>query len=153
MNVLCPGVFMESTLPFCENMIEVVIHLIKEEPFICLRQIKRNAYWRRVFNIALIFFKTKTTEIASAFYNSEGKVVLNIKLLKLWKRKSEEISHVIFYYIHRHCVKSVQIQNFFWSVFSCVQNQYRELRSIQENTDQKKLCIWILFTLCRISLS
>ena len=35
-----------------------------------------------------------------------------------------------------HCVKSVQIRSFFWSVF------WR----IQENTDQKKLRIWTHFT-------
>ena len=52
-----------------------------------------------------------------------------------------------------HCVKSVQIRSFFWSVFSCIQTQYRDLRSkspysvrIQENADQKKLSIWTLFT-------
>ena len=43
-----------------------------------------------------------------------------------------------------HCVKSVQIRSYFWSVFSCIRNQYGDLRSksrysvrIQENTDQK----------------
>ena len=44
-----------------------------------------------------------------------------------------------------HCVKSVQIQSIFWSVFSCIRTEYGDLRSkypysvrIQENTDQKK---------------
>ena len=52
-----------------------------------------------------------------------------------------------------HCVKSVQIRSFFWSVFSRIRNEYREIRSISlysvrmpENTDQKKLRIWTLFT-------
>ena len=51
-----------------------------------------------------------------------------------------------------HCVKSVQIRSFFWSVFFCIRTEYGNLRSkspysvrIQENTDQKKLCIWSLF--------
>ena len=42
---------------------------------------------------------------------------------------------------------------FFWSVFPCIWNEYGDLRSkspysvrIQENTDQKKLRIWTLFT-------
>ena len=54
-----------------------------------------------------------------------------------------------------HCVKSVQIQSFFWSVCSCIQTEYGETGSIspysvqvQENTDQKKLLIWTLFTQC-----
>ena len=51
-----------------------------------------------------------------------------------------------------HCVKSVQIRSFFWSVFSHVRAEYGEVRSIspysvriRENTDQKKLRIWTLF--------
>ena len=41
-----------------------------------------------------------------------------------------------------HCVKSVQIRSFFWSVFSRIQTEYREIRSIslysvrmRENTE------------------
>ena len=44
-----------------------------------------------------------------------------------------------------HCVKNVQIQSFFWSLFSRIRTKYRDLfrRSphavrIRENTDQKK---------------
>ena len=43
-----------------------------------------------------------------------------------------------------HCVKSVQIWSYFWSVFTCIRTEYEDLRStspysvrIQENTDQK----------------
>ena len=53
----------------------------------------------------------------------------------------------------KHCVKSVQIGSFFWSVFSRIWNEYGDLQSkspysvqIRENTDQKKLPIWTLFT-------
>ena len=28
-----------------------------------------------------------------------------------------------------HCVKSVQIRSFFWSVFSCIQSEYRKIRT------------------------
>ena len=52
-----------------------------------------------------------------------------------------------------HCVKSVQIRSFFWTTFSCIRIKYGEMRSISpysvrmwENTDQKKLSIWALFT-------
>ena len=52
-----------------------------------------------------------------------------------------------------HCVKSVQIRNNFWSVFSRIRAEYVEIRSISpysvrmwENTDQKLLRIWTLFT-------
>ena len=60
-----------------------------------------------------------------------------------------EVSH----YSLNHCVKSVQIQGFFWSVFSCIWTDYVDLLSkwpysvgIEENTDQKKVSIWTLFT-------
>ena len=42
--------------------------------------------------------------------------------------------------------RSVQIQSFFWSVFSCIRAEY--LVRIQENTDQEKLRISTLFTQC-----
>ena len=29
----------------------------------------------------------------------------------------------------RHCVKSVQIQSYFWSVFSCIRTEYRKIRT------------------------
>ena len=52
-----------------------------------------------------------------------------------------------------HCVKSVQIRSFFWSVFSRIRTEYREILSIypysvpmRENADQKKLRIWTIFT-------
>ena len=47
-----------------------------------------------------------------------------------------------------HCVESVQIRSFFWSIFSRIRSEYGEIRSMRENTDQIKLCIWTLFTQC-----
>ena len=51
-----------------------------------------------------------------------------------------------------HCLKSVQICSFFWSVFFRIQTAYEEIRGIsrysvrmRKNTDQKKLRIWTLF--------
>ena len=50
-------------------------------------------------------------------------------------------------------MNSVQIRSFIWSVFSCIRTEYGDLRCksvrIQENTDQKKLRIWTLFTQCQ----
>ena len=54
---------------------------------------------------------------------------------------------------YMHCVKSVQIWSFFWSVFSRIWIEYVDLLrksqySVQvwENMDQKKLRIWTFFT-------
>ena len=56
-----------------------------------------------------------------------------------------------------HCVKSVQTQSFFWSVFSRIRTEYGEILRISpysvrmwENTGQKKLRIRTLFTQCFI---
>ena len=59
------------------------------------------------------------------------------------------------YFINLHCVKIVQIQRFFWSVFSSIRTEYGDLLRkcpysvrIQENTDQKNVRFWTLFTQC-----
>ena len=56
-----------------------------------------------------------------------------------------------------YCVKSFQIRSFFWSVFSHVWTEYREILRIspysvriKKNKVQKKLRIWTLFTQCFI---
>ena len=54
-------------------------------------------------------------------------------------------------------MKSVQIRSFIWSIFSRIWIEYGEIRtislySVRENTDQKKLCIWTLFTQCYLSV-
>ena len=58
---------------------------------------------------------------------------------------------------HQHCVKSVQIRIFFFSTFSRILTEYGDLLRkslywvrLRENTDQKKLCIWTLFTQCKL---
>ena len=32
-------------------------------------------------------------------------------------------------YINPHCVKSIQIRSYFWSLFSCIQSEYRKIRA------------------------
>ena len=73
---------------------------------------------------------------------------LSLSSVKAWRYNS-------------HCVKSVQIRSFFWSVFSRIRAEYGEILCIppysvrmRENTAQKKLLIWALFTQClNLSLS
>ena len=54
-----------------------------------------------------------------------------------------------------HCVKSVKIWSFFWSVISRIQTEYGEILRIspypiwmREYRDQEKRLIWTLFTQC-----
>ena len=72
----------------------------------------------------------------------------------IWKFQDRHIALI------SHCVKSVKIRSFFWFVFSCIWTERREIRSIspysvrmRENTDQKKLRIWTLFTQWVVSVS
>ena len=51
-------------------------------------------------------------------------------------RTLQNINDTIFQWIiyfaksrYLHCVKSVQIRSFFWSVFSCIQSEYRKIRT------------------------
>ena len=37
----------------------------------------------------------------------------------------KKLKHIIF--TELHCVKSVQIRSYFWSVFSCIQSEYRKI--------------------------
>ena len=57
-------------------------------------------------------------------------------------------------------MKNVQIRSFFWSIFSCIWSEYRDLPRkfphsvrIQENTDQKKLHIGTLSAQCTLKLN
>ena len=52
-----------------------------------------------------------------------------------------------------HCVKSVQIQSFFWSVFSCIQSDYRKIRTRKNSVFRHFLrsgCLW--FNWCNLML-
>ena len=41
-----------------------------------------------------------------------------------------------------HCVESVQVRSFFWSVSSRIWIEYGDSVRMRENTEQKKLHIW-----------
>ena len=40
-----------------------------------------------------------------------------------------DISNSYKYKIKSHCVKSIQIRSYFWYVFSCIQTEYRKIRT------------------------
>ena len=76
--------------------------------------------------------------------------IKDIRNLFRLKEENETIKHAVIrdvrnlseheekHYYKPHCVKSVQIWSFFWSVFSCIQTEYGDLCPysvrIQENT-------------------
>ena len=79
-------------------------------------------------------------------------ILTNLKLFNRLLKQKWLFGNVINY---PHCVKIVQIRSFFWSVFSRIRTEYGEILHIslypvrmRENTDQKKLRIWTIFTQC-----
>ena len=71
----------------------------------------------------------------------------------LFWNSDQDIKVNLTYPTQTHCVKSVQIRSFFWSLFSFARAEHGDLRSkspylarVREYTDLKKLCIWALFT-------
>ena len=76
---------------------------------------------------------------------------------QLWGWFNQKFFFTFISWWDLHCVKSVQTRSFFWSVFSHNRNEYEMILCIspysvrmRENTSQKKLRIWTLFTRCYI---
>ena len=72
-------------------------------------------------------------------------------MTKLQRKCSEHLKQC---FLQKHCAKSVQIRSYFWSIFSRSRTEYGEIGRFSgpysvrmwENTDQKQLRIWTLFT-------
>ena len=45
------------------------------------------------------------------------------------KTKNQQAKSIFETTKQRHCVKSVQIRSYFWSVFSCIQSEHRKIRT------------------------
>ena len=99
-------------------------------------------YDRLLFNIFLCALFTIINETDFASYVDDTTPYVAANNLDYVIRSLEKNSN------NPHCVKTVQIRSFFWSVFSRTRTEYGEIFRMRKNTDQKKLCIWILFTQC-----
>ena len=87
----------------------------KSEWLVLLRKSRYNLEKKRiVFNVLHFGF----------IYTSEWRV--KVKLFLTFK---ENQSHTRECRVHTHCVKNVQIRNFFWSVFSRIQSEYGKIRT------------------------
>ena len=65
--------------------------------------------------------------LASRLYQNVAQQNLNIYQKN--SRKKHTFYQFLFCYWTRHCVKSVQIRSYFWSVFSCIRTEYRKMRT------------------------
>ena len=98
-TVLCDKVSTESTLPFESIWLKYLyIWSYRHLSYIFdkLGMMLTGRSFSTLFRSSFL-----KTGITSAFFNSEGKVVSNIELLKLWRINSENIN-VIFNYFHRY---------------------------------------------------
>ena len=82
------------------------------------------------------------------FILQRTRIINHPKSLKI----NDSFSNVLIHFLktfsrtnNLHCVKSVLIRSFFWSVFFCIRTEYGDLLRkspysvrIQENTEQKK---------------
>ena len=90
------------------------------------------------------------------FHKKNMSVTRNQELV--WKKKCcikilTTFKLWVIFQVHMQCVKIVQKRSFFSSVFYRIMTEYGEILRIslhlvrmRENTDQKKLCFWTLFT-------
>ena len=56
------------------------------------------------------------------FYKNSSSTV---KVNSHWLKRKSKLCNIWL----EHCVKSVQIRSFFWSVFSCIRIEYRKIRT------------------------
>ena len=83
----------------------------------------------------LIYFK----ELAAVIFIKKHCV----KCTKVQPPRSLLMNVLICNFPTVHCMQSVQIRNFFWSVISCIRTKYGDL--LRKKNGQEKLRIWILF--------
>ena len=86
------------------------------------------------------------------FYNKVCQILQGVTIITKCSTTHGAFKHLFHGGDQVTVQKNVQIRSFFWSVFSRIWTEYRDLLSksqysvkIQENTDQRKLFIWTLF--------
>ena len=154
--------FFSIWLFWCFNFLVDILHCIYTIFKILSAVLALSVCMIQVFFSNLLFFEKFSSFQQSVYFILQS---LNIRILKAnWHFNTAFSQNVIFgtflalvSQISQESTawKSVQIQSFFWSVFSRIQTEYGYLRSkspcsaqMKKNTDQKKLRIWTLFTQC-----
>ena len=76
-------------------------------------------------------FKMKAKEISKNLFR-RFKVITSHSWTVLWSglltQEHWRVSFIEEYLFFRHCVKSILIRSYFWSVFSCIRSEYRKYR-------------------------
>ena len=98
-----------------------------------------------VFGVSLVhifphsgWMQTRKTSNTVTFYEVKSCYLKILKILQKISMAKSSFSEVARCWIaalltgnseHSHCVKSVEIRSFFWSVFSCIRTEHRKVRS------------------------
>ena len=101
----------------------------------------------RIFSVFFKKLQFCNEDLPSEYYALE----------KIWKQIFLTLLTKVLEYLTSFlkfpCLKIVQIRSFFWSLFSRIRAEYGDLlckspysARVRENTDQKRLYIWTLFT-------
>ena len=126
---------------------------------ICLKIVKMEVNGKYFPMYFTIFFKIGITPLDNCFCPYPIKIHLwkPFHLTQIKSRTQKSWSKIVYGFCefryafphNNHCVKSVKMRSFFWSVFSRILTKYGKIQNIspysarvRENTDQKKLRIW-----------
>ena len=67
---------------------------------------------------------------------------------KLWRGRFIHLPVVTYLFLYLHCLKSVQIRSFFWSVFSCIRIEYGKIGTRKNSVFghfSRSACKWVLW--------
>ena len=110
----------------------------------------KHLYWS-FFLIKLQAWRPATSLKRESQHKSFPIIIAKFLKTLFWRKSANDcFCFSVLLFIDNHCVKSVQMRSFFWSVFSSIRAEYGKMRC--RNTDQKKLRIWTLFTQCNFTL-
>ena len=125
-------------LSFLINNIWLVIILIYNKIF--------NVFWKKMDSTHRI-----SLPVHQPLLRNVG--ILDARIILLFHKLAMKLAYWLCWLLH--CVSSIQVRSFFPSVCSLILAEYGEILlqslysvRLRENTDQKKLCLWTLFTLC-----
>ena len=90
------------------------------------------------YSLVLMFCSRQTNNMINKIHKKALRIVLNdhisdfeIMLLNIGKTSQ--------YSDYYHCVKSVHIRNYFWSVFSCIRTEYEDLVNLRIQSECRKI--------------
>ena len=90
------------------------------------------------YPVVLMFCSRQTNNMINKIHKKALRIVLNdhISDFEIMLRNIGKTSK---YSDYCHCMKSVQIRNYFWSVFSCIRTEYGDLVNLRIQSECRKI--------------